>query len=274
MLPLLIVMFLILGYPILFSIWIAFHDYRLTRLYDIKFICFDNFIFTLTDDAFINALSNTVTFVFFAVFFELLIGLALAILVRHLVFLRQLARAVLLTPMFITPIAVGLMFKFLLNSQFGVVNEVLELDWFGPNLALFSIIIIDIWQWTPFMFLMCLAGLESLPKAPFEAAKVDGASPTLIFFSLTLPMLKPVLIVALIIRILDAFKVFEYVYAITRGGPGNLTETMMFTIYKTGFRFFNMGQAAAMAIILVTIILLFVFILFFASSSKTLGKKP
>jgi len=270
--PLLLVLFIILGYPILFSVWIAFHDYKLTRLFDIKFIGFDNFFLILTDSGFINALSNTVTFVFFAVSFELMIGLTLAILVKHLIYFKQLARVILLVPMFITPIAVGLMFKFLLNSQFGVINELVRIDWFGPDMALFSIVLIDVWQWTPFMFLMCLAGLESLPKSPFEAARVDGASPILIFFSLTLPLLRPVIIVAIIIRILDAFKVFEYIYAITRGGPGNLTETMMFTIYKTGFRFFNMGQAAAMALTLVVIILSFVLVLVFASTPKTPSK--
>ena len=112
------------------------------------------------------------------------------------------------------------------------------------------------------MVLMFLAGLEALPKSPFEAARVDGASAWMTFWNLTLPMLRPVILVALIIRALDAFKVFEYVYAITRGGPGDATETIQFFIYKTGFRFFRLGEAAAMAFVLVTITMVLVVALY------------
>ncbi|VAW14465.1 ABC transporter, permease protein 1 (cluster 1, maltose/g3p/polyamine/iron) [hydrothermal vent metagenome] len=270
--PLVVVLSAVMIYPLAFSAWISVHDYRLTRLNDVKFRGADNFVFVITDPQFITAMSNTLLFVFGAVTMELVLGLGLAILVKKLFRFENFIRSVLLAPMFITPIAVGLMFRFLLNSQLGVIPYYLaktgvEVDWFGPNLALFSIMLIDTWQWTPFMFLMFLAGLESLPKSPFEAARVDGAGPWLTFWSLTLPMLRPVIVVALIIRALDAFKVFEYVYAITRGGPGDVTETIMFYIYKTGFRFFRMGQAAAAAFILIAVILALVIVLFWATKS-------
>ena len=176
--------------------------------------------------------------------------------------------------MFITPIAVGLMFRFLLNSELGVISHYLDaigitIDWFGPQLALFSIILIDVWQWTPFMVLMFLAGLESLPKSPFEAARIDGASAWLTFRAITLPMLRPVITVAIIIRALDAFKVFEYVFAITRGGPGDATETIMYYIYQTGFRFFRMGEAAAAAFMLIGVILVLVIALVRATRSNS-----
>ena len=115
------------------------------------------------------------------------------------------------------------------------------------------------------MLLMFLAGLEALPKAPFEAAKVDGASALLTFWHVTLPALRQVIMVAVIIRALDAFKVFEYVYAITRGGPGDATETILFFIYKTGFRFFRLGEAAAMAFVLIAIVLALVVALYLAT---------
>ena len=137
-------------------------------------------------------------------------------------------------------------------------------------IALFSIVLIDVWQWTPFMLLMFLAGLEALPKTPFEAARVDGAGRWLTFFSITLPMLRPVIVVALIIRALDAFKVFEYVFAITRGGPGNSTETIMYYIYQTGFRFFRMGEAAAASILLIIFILVFVILIVNLSRPKVI----
>lgn len=257
-LPLAVALAAIMVYPLVFSAWISVHDYRLTRIDDVRFEGIGNYAYILTDGPFWNALTNTLVFVFGAVGLELVLGLSLALLLQRMVRLQNTARSILLAPMFITPIAVGLMFRFLLNSELGVIPHYLDVvgigvDWFGPGMALFSIILIDVWQWTPFMVLMFLAGLEALPKSPFEAARVDGASAWMTFWNLTLPMLRPVILVALIIRALDAFKVFEYVYAITRGGPGDATETIQFFIYKTGFRFFRLGEAAAMAFVLVTI---------------------
>ena len=262
-LPLAMVLSAVMLYPLAFSAWISLHDYRLTRLKNIQWRGLENYSFMLSEPAFQNAMKNTLIFVFGAVFLELVIGLALAILVRKMLRFQNFTRSVLLAPMFITPIAVGLMFRFLLNSQMGVITHYLDIigitiDWFGTELALFSIILIDVWQWTPFMLLMFLAGLESLPKAPFEAARVDGAGAWLTFRHVTMPMLRPVIVVALIIRALDAFKVFEYVFAITRGGPGDATETIMYFIYKTGFRFFRMGEAAAAAFLLIAVTMVLV----------------
>ena len=256
----------IMLYPFLFSVWLSLQDYRLTRLNDVQFVGIENFSLIATDPSFLNAMGNTVSFVAIAVICELILGLSLALLVQKLIVFRGVARSILLAPMFITPIAVGLMFRFLLNSEIGIIPFYLSkigvsIDWFSPELALFSIVLIDVWQWTPFMLLMFLAGLEALPKTPFEAARVDGAGPWLTFSSITLPMLRPVVVVALIIRALDAFKVFEYVFAITRGGPGNSTETIMYYIYQTGFRFFRMGEAAAASIFLIVVILILVIIL-------------
>jgi len=268
-LPLALAMTVIMAYPLLFSAWISFFDYRLTRLQDVRFQGLGNYAFILGDAPFGRALTNTMTFVVGAVSMELVLGLGLALLLQKLVRFQNFARAVLLAPMFITPIAVGLMFRFLLNSQLGVIPYYLavigiEIAWFDEGLALFSLMLIDTWQWTPFMLLMFLAGLEALPKDPFEAARVDGASAWMTFWNLTLPLLRPVILVALIIRALDAFKVFEYVWAITRGGPGDATETILFHIYKTGFRFFRMGEAAAMAFVLIAILLLLVIALYTA----------
>ena len=268
-LPLAVVLSAIMVYPLAFSAWISVHDYRLTSIDDVRFEGADNYLFILTDPPFWNALTNTVIFVFGAVSLELVLGLGLALLLQRVVHLPNTARAILLAPMFITPIAVGLMFRFLLNSEFGVIPHYLavlgiQVDWFGPDLALFSLILIDVWQWTPFMLLMFLAGLEALPKAPFEAARVDGATSWQTFWNLTLPLLRPVILVALVIRSVDAFKVFEYVYAITRGGPGDATDTILFYIYKTGFRFFRLGEAASMAFVLVAVILLLVIALYAA----------
>lgn len=258
--PLIALLGAVMIYPLIFSLWVSLNDYRLTRLDDVTFVGLRNYLTIGGNSSFWNAMTNTLTFVFGAVALELVLGFALALLLQRVVHGRNLFRAVLLTPMFVTPIAVGLMFRFMLNLQLGVIPYLLnrigiEIDWFGPDLALMSIILIDVWQWTPFMLLLLLAGLESLPTAPFEAARVDGASPFYIFRRLTLPLMAPVITVAVIIRSLDAFKVFEYVYAITRGGPGDATETILFHIYKAGFRFFRMGEAAAMAYVLIAVML-------------------
>ncbi len=260
LLPLVGLLAAVLAWPALFALWVSLHDYRLTRLRDVRFVGLDHYRALLFDPVFLNAMANTLHFVLAAVALELLLGLGLALALHRLRTGRHLARALVLVPMFVTPIAVGLMFRFLLNPQLGVVPYLLgrlgiTVDWFGPGLALWSLILIDVWQWTPFMVLMLLAGLEALPRAPFEAARVDGASPWRIFTRITLPLLRPVVLVALVIRGLDAFKVFEYVYAITRGGPGDSTETVQFLIYKVGFRFFRMGEASAMAWLLLLVTL-------------------
>lgn len=273
LLPLAAVLLAVMVYPLVYSFWISLNDYRLTRLSDIRFIGLDNYLGLIENESFWTALTNTVIYVVGAVTMELTLGFSLALLLHRGRFLRNFYRSILLTPMFITPIAVGLMFRFLLNIQLGVVPHYLDMigiriDWFGPGMALFSLMLIDTWQWTPFMLLMLLAGLESLPKEPFEAARVDGASAWLIFRKITLPLMRPVIVAALIIRGLDAFKVFEYVYAITRGGPGDSTETILYHIYKVGFRFFRMGEAAAMSYVLIAITLIFVIALYTATKRK------
>ncbi len=265
--PLVVVLLAVLIYPLLFSAWISLHDYELTALQDVRFVGLRNYIALQGDGSFWNAMGNTLVFVFGAVALETLLGFGLALLLHRPNRYRDFFRAILLTPMFITPIAVGLMFRFLLNQQLGVIPYLLDklgvqIDFFGPGLALYSIILIDVWQWTPFMLLLLLAGLESLPAAPFEAARVDGASAWFTLRKVTLPLLKPVLLVALIIRGLDAFKVFEYIYAITRGGPGESTETILYHIYKVGFRFFRLGEAAAKAYVLIAITLILVMLLY------------
>ncbi len=261
--PMLVLLLAVLIYPLLFSLWVSLHDYTLTRLQEVRFVGLSNYLGLLRNDAYWTAMRNTVTFVVLAVGLEFLLGFGLALLLQRRLPFRDVFRSVLLTPMFITPIAVGLMFRFLLNSQLGVIPYVLRewlgvsIDWFGPRLALYSIILIDVWQWTPFMLLLLLAGLESLPKEPFEAARVDGASGWQMIRHITLPLMRPIIMAAIIIRMLDAFKVFEYVYAITRGGPGSRTEVIQYHIYRVGFRFFRMGEAAAMAytLVLVTLVL-------------------
>lgn len=268
LLPMAVTLAAVLIYPLLFSLWASLHDYRLTALGDVRWVGLEHYAALATNRSFWNAMHNTVIFVAVAVGLEFALGFLLAILLHRATPFRHVFRALLLTPAFITPIAVGLIFRFLLNSQLGVIPHLLrsvgvDVDWFGPNLALFSLALIDVWQWTPFMMLLLLAGLEALPPEPFEAARVDGATGWQVLRHITFPLMRPVILASLLIRMLDAFKVYEYVYAITRGGPGESTETIQYHIYRVGFLYYRAGEAAAMAYVLMAVILLFVVVLFY-----------
>jgi len=269
LIPMVVVLFAIMIFPLAYSFIISLQDFELTRIGQQTFIGADNYIKLFHNKSYWTAMRNTIVFVLLAVSLEVVLGFCLALMLHNkATFLRGFFRSTLLTPMFITPIAVGLMFRFMLNSQLGVIPIALksigiEVDWFSPQLALISIAIIDVWQWTPFMLLLLLAGLESLPEEPFEAAIVDGARGWKMIRYVTLPLMRPIILAALVIRMLDAFKVYEYVYAITRGGPGESTETIQYYIYRTGFIYFRAGEAAAMSYTLIVVITILVAILFY-----------
>jgi multiple sugar transport system permease protein len=264
--PLLILLGVIVAYPLGYSIWLSFTDRTITAQ-ETQFVGLDQYTGLADNSTYGAAMRNTLIFVVLAVGLELALGLALALALQRQRWARNVTRAFLLTPMFVTPIAVGLTFRFLLNEQFGAIPRILDvfgitIDFFGPGLALLTIVAIDVWQWTPFMVLLLLAGLESLPRQPFEAAKVDGASSWLTLRRVTLPLLSSVIAIAVLIRALDALKVFEYVFATTRGGPGTATETIQYQVYRTGFQFFRLGEAAAMAFVLVVVVLTIVVLLY------------
>jgi multiple sugar transport system permease protein len=265
--PLVTVFIAVVGFPLLYALYLSFTNYKLTSRGAPDLVGFDNYASTFTSPAFWEAFSTTVTYVVVAVVLELVIGLAIALSLQKQKWGKDLTRSMLLAPMFITPIAVGLTFRFLLNDQIGAIPHLLRglgvsYDFFGPGRALFTLAFIDVWQWTPFMVLLLLAGLESIPKQPLEAARVDGGSAWYIFRRVTLPLLAPVLVVAILLRALDALKVFEYVYATTRGGPGTETQTIQYFTYQTGIQFFRLGEASSMAFVILAVVLTLIVIAF------------
>ncbi len=267
MAPLLSVMAVAVGFPLLYSLWLGFTSYQLVSGGVADFVGLDNYIRILSDGDYWTSLSATATYVFLSVTFELIIGLSIALALQSQKWFKNFTRSFLLAPMFITPIAVGLMFRFFLNDQLGAIPFYLDkvgmsYDFFGSGRALVSLAFIDVWQWTPFMVLLLLAGLESIPKQPIEAARVDGANRFYIFRRVTLPMLSPILVVAVLLRGLDALKVFEYVYATTRGGPGIETKTIQYLTYQTGISYYRLAEASAMAFILLVIVLGVIILLF------------
>ncbi|XEN33148.1 multiple sugar transport system permease protein (plasmid) [Ensifer sp. WSM1721] len=227
-----------------------------------EFVGLGNFARMLTDPELHLSVRNTVLFVVVAVTLEFLLGLGLALLFDK--YLRRLnfLKTILLIPMMIPPIAVALTWKLIYQPQFGVLNELMfrlglpSQAWAGDvNLAMATIIAADVWEWTPFIFLLMLAGLASLPSEPYEAAEVDGASAWRQFWDLTIPFLKPVIAIALLLRIMDALRLFDLVFILTVGGPAGATETLSLYIFKVAFTFVDIGYAAAvsLAVLLVTV---------------------
>lgn len=218
------------------------------------FVGLDNYAQLLKDPAFLSSLQVTFLFVTIAVAVELVLGLALALLVTSR--LRGLAviRVGLLIPMMMTPVVAGVLWRTLFHSAYGVVNPVLGVfglpprEWLGDvDNALPAVIAVEIWQHAPVVIFVLAAGIQSLPRDAFEAAKVDGASRWQTFRFVTLPLLRPIIAVVLMLRIMDAFKVFDIIYSMTAGGPGGATEVLSLLIYKVGLKFFQMGQASAMS---------------------------
>lgn len=267
LLPLLAVAGVAVGLPLAYALYLSVTDFTLIQQGSAQFVGLSNYQESLTNEDLWGAFRTTGTYVLIAVSFETVLGILIALSLQKQKWARDITRAMLLAPMFITPIAVGLIFRFLLNDQLGAIPHLLDqvgisYDFLGTGNALFTLALIDVWQWTPFMVLLLLAGLESIPKQPMEAARVDGAGAFYIFRRITLPLLTPILSVAILLRSLDALKVFEYVYATTRGGPGTETETIQYFTYQTGIQFFRLGEASSMAFILLAIVLPLIIILF------------
>lgn len=218
-----------------------------------------NFTRLAADDFFRSALAHTIIYTIIALTFEFLLGLGLAVLLNRVMRGRSLFRAALLVPMMLPPVVVGVVWRLMLNPNFGAINGTLKgvglnteaLTWTAsPTLAFASVIMVDIWQWTPFMFLILLAGLQAIPEEPYEAALIDGSSAWQTFRHITLPLLKPAILIALLLRTMDLLRVFDQIFILTEGGPGSATETVSLYIYRTAFRFSDFGYAAAMSFVL------------------------
>lgn len=248
--------------PLGYSLKTSLQDFRLGKAP--AFVGFQNFDTLLRDSNFHSSLATTVIYTVAATGLEFVLGLGLALLLKDEFPFQGVVRSSLIIPMVIAPIVVGIIWRLLYNADVGLFSfavQALTGKSFSvlssTSLALPALILVDIWEWTPFMFLILLAGIQSLPQEPFEAARVDGARPWDIFLNLTLPMLKPVIAVAILIRALDAFTVFDQVFVLTQGGPGTATEVATLMIYKTAFRFSQFGYGAAMAVAVLVLVTCF-----------------
>ena len=221
-----------------------------------------NFARLLSDDFFLTAMVHTFVYAAAALVCEFLLGLGLALLLNKQIRGRGIFRASLLVPMMLPTVVVGVVWRLLLNPNFGAVNGTLKqfgvntenLTWTAsPKLAMLSVIAVDVWQWTPFVFLVLLAGLQAIPQEPYEAALIDGSSRWQTFRHVTLPLLKPAILIVLLLRTMDLLRVFDQIFILTEGGPGFATETVSLYIYRTAFRFFDFGYATAMSFVLLAL---------------------
>jgi multiple sugar transport system permease protein len=258
--PSMTVLAVLLVYPLAYSLGLSFYNYYLP-VPRTTFVGLDNFRFILADDAFWEALDVTARFTGAAVAIEVVLGIAVALLLDARIPCRRFVNTVVLLPMAITPAVAGLLMRWMFESNWGLVNYFLGLvgvrgpGWTGdPAWALWSIIFADVWQNTPFVILVVYAGLQSVPVEPLEAAMVDGASRAQTLAHVVFPFLRPLVLFVLIIRSMDAFRIFDQVFVMTGGGPGTTTQTITFYNYVMAFRQLRMGRASALGVITLLIL--------------------
>jgi len=255
--PVLAVLFFLALYPTVRMIYTSFTDYVLTRPWEgQKFNFGHNYAKLLRDSRFWLAIVRTGVLAVASVGVSLVLGFGIAALINRLYCGRVIFRMLFLIPMVIAPSIAGLIFKFILNYDFGMINQLLaglglsRIDFLGaPLAALLSVIAVDVWQWTPFAVMVLLAGLESLPREQFEAARIDGASGLRILWHITLPLMRKFIVIVAIFRFIQCIRLFDTVKLMTDGGPGTSTEILNVYITKVGFSWFDLGYASALAFI-------------------------
>ena len=254
--PSLLILILLVAYPTIYLFRFALSRYDMAFMTEPQFIGLRNFARLVEDTSFINSIGNTLLLSIGAVLLEFLVGLGLALLLFEPLRGTNFAKPLIIIPMMIPPVVVGLNLRLILDT-FGPLNGFLNLvglpsvDWVGhPTWARASLIITDLWQWSPFVFIIILAALNAIPPHLLDAAKVDGASSWALFRHIIWPMIVPSVAVALTFRLVDALKLFDIVYMLTYGGPGNSTEVVSLYVYRTAFRFGRLGYAAAMGVVI------------------------
>jgi len=260
--PCIIFLILILVYPTLFSVKVSFFDWKLSHPDKaVHFVGIKNYLSALTNYRFWNSVKVTALFAIMTISIEFILGISLALLVNRDFKGRSVVRSLFILPMVVTPLAAGILFRVMYHPQYGIINQILSLIHVAPKMwlassstALISVVLCEVWQSTPFVFLVSLAGLEMLPKEPLEAALVDGANSIQRFFYIILPLLSKLLVLVFLIRAADVIRIFDSVYAMTKGGPGMSTNVFGLYIYQEGFSYFNTSYASAVSIILMVLV--------------------
>ena len=266
--PAMVAILAVVIYPLLYSVYVSLTDLTI-GMPMVSFVGLYNYLDSLQDPIFQSSLLTTIEFTFIAVTVEFLLGFGVALLLYREFKGRNVIRTITLLPMMITPVVVGIIWLLLYQPDFSLINYLLSLLGVQGPLwlqsrpwALISIIVADIWHWSPFFVLLLSSGLLSLPQDPLEAARVDGASNVQIFWHIMLPLLRPLIMVALLLRIIESFKIFDKVYVMTEGGPGTFTEVLSFRIWKEAFMFRHFGYSASMSYYMIIILSILAMVLF------------
>lgn len=261
--PSVLVLGALMAFPVAYTVWMSLHDWNVSSLAVPQWVGLKNYLdILLRDTRFWDAFWRTAAFTGGAVAIQLVLGLVIALTLDQEMAGGGLVRTLFLLPMMATPAAIALVWTLMMNPRLGVLNYLLSLAgvagplWIGTRgTVLASLMLVDIWQWTPLIALICLAGLSVLPNEPYEAARIDGASPWQIFWHITLPLLRPAIVVALVFRLIDAVKTFDIIYVMTQGGPGSASETLNIYIYNSAFQYLHMGYASALLVLFFILIL-------------------
>jgi multiple sugar transport system permease protein len=264
LLPAVVVILLTTLYPLAYSLFLSGHSWNMSIPNSQPVPNFPaNYTALVSDQQFLSSLRTTFVFVAVSVTVELVLGMALALLITSAMRFLGVVRTILLIPVMIAPVVVGILWRTLYHTDYGPVNDLLTTlglpgrEWLGdPANALSSVILVEVWQQTPVVTLILAAGLASIPVELGEAARVDGAGGWRVFRHITLPLLKRVILVVLVLRIMDLFKTFDIVYTLTQGGPGGVTDVISNLIYRTGLRAFQLGTASAMSWVFLVIVVL------------------
>ena len=252
-----------MAFPVAYTLYMSVHSWYASSLVSPSFNGLENFRRAFVDDdRFRNALWLTVYFTGLATALQLVLGVALALVLNRPFRGKGLVRSIFLLPMVATPVAIALVWMMMYNPTLGVMNYLVGLVGLGPyrwvsNAAIVvpALAIVDTWEWTPLITLITLAGLATLPIEPYESALIDGASPAQMFWRITLPLLRPTIVVALLFRAIDCLKTFDIIYVMTQGGPGFASETLNVYTFQVGLFYFHIGYASSLLVILFALVL-------------------
>ena len=264
--PSMLYLFAMSVYPTVHSLWLSVQNYTIYRPDMASFAGFDNFVELLDKEVFSQSFIVTVLFSLFAVTLEFGIGLAVAVLLDRKMAGIGLLRTLLIVPVLISPVGMGLTFRYILAPTYGLLTYLLQsigiptADWMASTTwALPAVILVDVWQWTPFVTLILLSGMQSVSVEVTEAAELDGLTERQKLWHIVMPLIRPVAIVVILIRLIDSIRVFDMIFVLTRGGPGTSTEVLSVYSYVTGFTEGDMGSAAALAWVTVVFVNILVF---------------
>jgi multiple sugar transport system permease protein len=267
--PGLAALMLVVAFPVFFALFTSLYDYKLTHpVYD-TFVGIDNYTAAFGEEYLTTSLWVTAKFVVAVVLIEFCIGFLVALMLNSIKRFKNVYYVIVLMPLMINPVIVGLVWRMLLHSELGIVNYVIRsaglnpLNWLGDaDTAFWTLVFVDIWHQVSFMAILLLAGLAALPREPYEAARMDGARTFRSFIHITLPLMRPVIVVALLLRLIFAVKTFDLVFVMTKGGPGTATDFISYYIYRSAFFGLDIGRASAMSALLLVAVLALTIILY------------